>query len=93
MRKNEEFLIILDQYKEKLFNDQNFIKILKPKIFNIKSELKVVISSSMNDGQIRDEYLNIIKDNFNSPNGGEIKENKKEEREEEENKGRKEGKW
>ena len=88
--KNEEVLIILVQYKEELFNDQNFIKNLKSKIFNIKSKLKVVISSSINDGPIRDEYLNTIKNSFKPSNENEIKENKEEESEGKENKRRKE---
>ena len=62
--KNEEILIIFDQYKEELFIGQNFIKKLKKILFDKKSKFKVVISSSMNDGPIRSEYLNIILNSF-----------------------------
>ena len=82
--KNEEILIIFDQYKEELFIGQNFIKKLKKILFDKKSKFKVVISSSMNDGPIRSEYLNIILNSLNLSNENETIENNEEESEEEE---------
>ena len=84
--KNEEILIIFDQYKEELFIGQNFIKKLKKILFDKKSKFKVVISSSMNDGPIRSEYLNIILNSLNLSNENETIENNEEESEEEEKK-------
>ena len=84
--KNEEILIIFDQYKEELFIGQNFIKKLKKILFDKKSKFKVVISSTMNDGPIKSEYLNIILNSLNLSNENETIENNEEESEEEEKK-------
>ena len=66
--KNENILIILDQYQEKIINDKYFIKNLKKILFYNNSKIKVIISSSMNDGPIKKAYLDIILGNYNSIN-------------------------
>ena len=58
----EQVLIILDQYKEELFSNQNFIKKVKKILFNSESNIKVIISSSMDNGSIAKEYLKILLD-------------------------------
>lgn len=55
-------MIILDQYKEELFSNQNFIKKVKKILFNSESNIKVIISSSMDNGSIAKEYLKILLD-------------------------------
>ena len=66
--KSEKALIVLDQYQEEIIGDKNFIKNLKKILFNKNSKIKVVISSTMNDGPIRKAYLDIILDNFTTIN-------------------------
>ena len=58
--KNEPAIIILDQYQEKIFKDKDFIKKLKKLLFNEDSKIKLIISSSINDGPVRKAYLNIF---------------------------------
>ena len=55
---SESVLIILDQYQENNYSD--FIINLKKILFSKKSKIKVILSSSMNDGPIREAYLDII---------------------------------
>ena len=61
--KVESAIIILDQYQEKIFSNKSFIIQLKKILFNKNSKIKVIISSSMNDGPIREAYLDIIFNN------------------------------
>ena len=55
---SESVLIIFDQYQENNYSD--FIINLKKILFSKKSKIKVILSSSMNDGPIREVYLDII---------------------------------
>ena len=82
--KTEKALIVLDQYQEEIIGDKNFIKNLKKILFNKNAQIKVVISSSMNDGPIRKAYLDIILDNFNTINKKIERENAKKDNEENE---------
>ena len=58
--KKENAIIILDQYQEKIFLENDFIEKLKIILFDEDSKIKVIISSSMNDGPIKKAYLNIF---------------------------------
>jgi len=55
---NEPVLIIIDQYQED--NYPNFITNLKRILYSDNSKIKVILASSMNDGPIREAYLDII---------------------------------
>ena len=63
--KNEEYIIIFDQYQEEIFGNNNFIIQLKNLLFDKECKIKVIISSSMNDTPIRDAYLNMISESIN----------------------------
>ena len=77
--KKEKAVIIFDQYQEEIFIGENFIKEIKKILFSESSKIKVIISSSMNDGSIREAYLNIILNNIESKNEKEKKEKKEKE--------------
>ena len=63
--KEEDAIIILDQYQEKIFENNNFIRQLKEILFEKESKIKIIISSSMNDSPIKEAYLNIITEKNN----------------------------
>ena len=63
--KNEEIIIIIDQYNKELFGNENFIIQLKQILFNENSKIKLIISSSLNDNSIREEYLKMFFGNNN----------------------------
>ena len=65
--KNENVIIILDQYQNQKdkFSSNNFITKLKEILFEKGSKIKVIISSSINDSPIRTTYLDYILDNTN----------------------------
>ena len=77
--KANDAIIIFDQYQEEVFNDKNFIIKLKKILFSKDSNIKVIISSSMNDGPIRVAYLDFVLNTVKL----EIDKKKKEEKEEE----------
>ena len=86
--KEEDILIVFDQYKEEIFGNNSFIIKLKKILFSNKSKIKVVISSSMNDGPIRNAYLDNILNSFNLENErgeNESEDNDKEEKENDDN--------
>ena len=58
--KTQKIIVIFDQYQEELFTDKTFITDLKNILFEKDSKIKIIISSSINDGQIRDAYLDLI---------------------------------
>ena len=63
--KNEEYIIIFDQYQEEIFGNNNFIIQLKNILFDKECKIKVIISSSINDTPIRYAYLNMISESIN----------------------------
>ena len=75
--KKQKIIIILDQYKEELFPDINFISELKNKLFENDSKIKVIIASSIDDGDIREAYFNLIFKKINSQDENTKEENKK----------------
>ena len=58
--KERDIVIIIDQYQDELFDNNIFVPELKNIIFNKNSKIKLIISSSINNGEIRNAYLNII---------------------------------
>lgn len=75
--KNQKIIFILDQYKEELFPDINFISELKSKLFENDSKFKVIITSSIDDGDIRDTYYDLIFNKINLKDEKTREENKK----------------
>ena len=77
---NEPVLIIIDQYQED--NYPNFITNLKRILYSDNSKIKVILASSMNDGPIREAYLDIILNRIKpkTENEDKIKEEKKNKR-------------
>ena len=62
--KNYKGIIILDQYQDTIFNpSDNFIQKLKTKLYSKEAQIKIIISSSMNDKHTRDIYINLINNN------------------------------
>ena len=55
--KSNKIIMIFDQYKDELFPNKNFIQKLKSKLFENESKFKVIIASSINDGNIRAAYF------------------------------------
>ena len=55
--KSNKIIMIFDQYKEELFPNKNFIPNLKSKLFENESKFKVIIASSIDDGDIRAAYF------------------------------------
>jgi len=59
--KNKESNIIIDQYQEEIFGNNNFIVKLKEILLDKDSNIKVIISSSINNEKsIKNAYLNHI---------------------------------
>ena len=58
--KTEKIIVIFDQYQEELFTDKTFITDLKKILFETDSKIKIIISSSINNGQIKDAYMDLI---------------------------------
>ena len=57
--KEQKIIIILDQYKEELFPQTNFISKLKSKLFEKDSKIKVIIASSIDNSDIRKTYFDL----------------------------------
>lgn len=78
--KNENAIIILDQYQNQkdIFDFNNFIVKLKEILFDKDSKIKVIIASSINDSPIRTAYLDYILDNKNKFEDENINKNNKE---------------
>ena len=72
--KDESVLIILDQYQENIYS--NFVMNLKKILFSQNSKIKVIICSSINDGSIRETYLNNILNRINFKTENEESNNK-----------------
>ena len=66
--KTQKIIVIFDQYQEELFTDKTFITDLKKILFEKDSKIKIIMSSSINDGQIRDAYLDLIFGKINVKN-------------------------
>ena len=58
--KSQNIIAIIDQYKEEIFPNDNFIADLKTILFNKGSKIKVIIVSSLNNGKISSSYLDMV---------------------------------
>ena len=58
--KENDGIIILDQYQENIFINDSFILKMKKYLYDKSSKLKIIIASSMNNGSIRDAYIKLI---------------------------------
>ena len=76
--KKEAAIIILDQYQKEIIIDEDFIKKIKNILFSEGSKIKVIISSSLNDGSIKEAYLNIFLNSIENKNEKERKKDKEE---------------
>ena len=74
--KEQNIILIIDQYQEELFPNNTFIKDLKIRLFEKESKIKVIIASSINNGKISNAYLDIIFGKTNMTDKNTIEKNK-----------------
>ena len=66
--KTQNIILIMDQYQEELFPYSSFITDLKSGLLEKNSKIKIIISSTLNNGKIGKTYLDIIFGEINNKN-------------------------